>query len=187
MGKFEDIRHAALDIISEGGVRALTLPALFERAHTGAGTFYHYFADRDALVNAVFEYSYEVERCELVEADDPSSSARPRFDAFCYRMYRAYRTHPRELNFLYWYAFGYVEPEVGTCSVIPSVVLLTDIIDAAQKENLIADHSQASVLARVVRNMGASAFWGYERGIYDMSDEAAYRFAKSAWRAIEAL
>ena len=58
MGRRDDICDAALSIISEGGIRALTLPVLFKRAQTGAGTFYHHFRDREDLIDAVCERCY---------------------------------------------------------------------------------------------------------------------------------
>lgn len=80
MGKYEDIRAAALEIMSDQGVRALTLPLLFERARTGAGTFYHHFKDRDDLVNAVFRYCYDTAVSDLSDNDDPAAPARERLD-----------------------------------------------------------------------------------------------------------
>lgn len=185
VGKYEDIRDAALNIVSESGVRALMLPLLFERAHTGAGTFYHYFSDREDLIEAVFAHSYEVAVRELLGTDDPQAPVRQRFDDLCRHMFHAYVTHPDELNFLYWYTFGYVEPDVSSCRVIPSVMLYAGIIGAAQKEGLISSNSTPGVLARVVRGMVASAFWGYQHDIYAMDEASAQRFANSAWRAIE--
>ncbi len=187
MGKYEDMRDAALAIMSEGGVRALTLPLLFERAHTGAGTFYHYFKDREDLIEAVFVYCYSVAVHELADKDDPAAPTRQRFDDLCKHMYHAYVFYPQELNFLYWHTFGYVEPDVNCCRVIPSVMLLTGIIDTAQKEGLVRTDVAPSVMARVVRGMVASVFWGYERDAYVMDETAAERFAASAWRAIEEL
>lgn len=185
MGKFEDMRDAALAIMSEGGVRALTLPVLFERAHTGAGTFYHYFSDREELIEAVYLHCYDVAAHELAETDDPQAPPRERFDALCHHMFHAYVAYPQELNFLYWHTFGYVEPDVNCCRVIPSVMLLTSILDEAQREGLIRTSTAPSVMARVVRGMVASLFWGYERDAYVMDEDAAQRFADSAWRAIE--
>ena len=185
MGKYEDIRDAALDIMSESGIRALTLPLLFERAHTGAGTFYHYFKDREDLIDAVFGSCYNVAVRELADTDNPEAPVRQRFDDLCHHMFHAYVAYPQELNFLYWHTFGYVEPDVSYCRVIPSVMLLTSIIDAAQKEGLVRTTAAPSVMARVVRGMVASVFWGHQRDAYVMDDDAAQRFANSAWRAIE--
>ena len=187
MGKREDILDAALGIVSEGGIRALTLPVLFEHASTGAGTFYHYYRDREDLLESVFAHCFDVATRELADADEKGAPTRVRFDGLCSRLFSAYVRYPREFDFLYWYSFGYVQPDVTLCRVIPSVMLLTSIIAAAQKGGLIGDTSSASVLARVVRGMAASVFWGYQRGACVMDDDAARRFAEGAWRAISCL
>ncbi len=186
MGKYEDIRDEALAIIDEGGVRALTLSLLFERAHTGAGTFYHYFKDREDLIDAIFFHCYEVAESELLETDSPEAPTRQRFDALCHHMFHAYAYHPRELNFLYWYTFGYVEPDVIFCRVIPSILLLTDILNHAKEEGLVKQNVATSFMARFVRSTMASIFWAYQHDIYVMDEESAQRFADSAWRALEA-
>ena len=172
--------------MSESGIRALTLPVIFEHAHTGAGTFYHYFKDREDLLDAVYAHCFDLAIEELSDKDDPDATTRERFNCFCRNMFHAYRVYPREFNFLYWYTFGYVEPDVNCCRVIPSVMLLTRIIDRGQKEGIVASGASASVLARMVRGMAASMYWGYQRDAYDMSDENAQRFADAAWRAIGA-
>lgn len=185
MGKYEDIRDAALTIMSDEGVRALTLPLLFERAHTGAGTFYHHFKDRETLIDAVFSYSYDTAMADLMDPDDPEASPRTRFDELCKNIFKSYMTHPRELNFLYLYAFSYVEPDVSFCRVIPSIMAFTSIIDAAQRAGDLRSTASPSVMARVVRSMVAGVFWGYQRGACTMEDDDALRFARSAWRALE--
>lgn len=187
MGKYEDIRAAALEIMSDQGVRALTLPLLFERARTGAGTFYHHFKDRDDLVNAVFRYCYDTAVSDLSDNDDPAAPARERLDLLCKNIFKSYLTHPRELNFLYVCAFGYVEPDVGQCRVIPSIMLLTGIFTQAQETGVIASHIDPAVAARIVRSMVAGVFWGYEHGMCDMDEDAALRFAHSAWLSIETM
>lgn len=107
--------------MSESGIRALTLPVIFEHAHTGAGTFYHYFKDREDLLDAVYAHCFDLAIEELSDKDDPDATTRERFNCFCRNMFHAYRVYPREFNFLYWYTFGYVEPDVNCCRVIPSV------------------------------------------------------------------
>ncbi len=185
MGRREDIRDAALAIVDESGARALTLSALFERAHTGAGTFYHYFKDRDDLLNEVFLHCCDVESDALRADDEEPSSARRRFDDLCKRMFEAYVDHPRELNFLYWYSAEFSEILANSCPVIPSVLLLTDLIAAMQQEGQVKREADPSVMAHVVRGMLANVYWGFQHGLYTMDDAAAARFAESALRALE--
>ena len=141
-------------------MRALTLPLLFERARTGARTFYHHFKDRDDLVDAVFEYCYDTAVADLANRDVPEACARERFDILCKNIFDSYLTHPRELNFLYVYVFSYVEPDVDLCRVIPSIMLLTGIFTQAQETGAFASRVDPAVAARIVRSMIAGAFSG---------------------------
>ncbi len=95
MGRRDDICDAALSIISEGGIRVLTLPVLFKRAQTGAGTFYHHFRDREDLIDAVYERCYQVAKEQLEGVDDPAAPPRERFYVLCRHMFwAACAAHP---------------------------------------------------------------------------------------------
>ena len=85
MAKKDEIIEAALDIICQDGVRSLTLPALFQKARTGAGTFYHYFSGREELIEAVFDVCCAVAVDELTSFKQLEGSAESRFGALCQR------------------------------------------------------------------------------------------------------
>ncbi len=48
------ILDAALSLFVERGYHGTAVPAVAERAHVGAGTIYRYFANKEALVNALY-------------------------------------------------------------------------------------------------------------------------------------
>lgn len=184
MGRRDDICDAALSIISEGGIRALTLPVLFKRAQTGAGTFYHHFRDREDLIDAVYERCYRVAKEQLEGVDDPAASPRERFHGLCRHMFWACMSFPREFDFLYWYSYGYVVPDDFRCPVAPSILMLTGIIARAQEEGDLPADAPPSMMARVTRSMMAGIHWSHAHGEHEPSDEAAQRFAEAAWRAL---
>ena len=53
--KGEAILAAALDLFVERGFHGTSVPSVAERAGVAAGTIYHYFASKEALVNALFK------------------------------------------------------------------------------------------------------------------------------------
>jgi AcrR family transcriptional regulator len=185
MSRQDDIREEALAIICEGGIRSLTLPALFERVHTGAGTFYHYYKDRDDLIDSIFEHAYNIAEAAFDGIGETDGSVYTRFEELCTAICEAYKKYPRELNFLYWYEYGYIAPEKAGERVIPSIRHLSAVIADGQAEGIVRIDATPNMIARVVRGMAASLFWGYERGEYELSPAAITRFAQSAWRAIE--
>lgn len=53
--KQEEIMRAALSLFAERGFDATTVPQIAERAGVGTGTIYRYFANKEALFNALFQ------------------------------------------------------------------------------------------------------------------------------------
>ncbi|MDO5334636.1 MAG: TetR/AcrR family transcriptional regulator [Coriobacteriia bacterium] len=185
MGKREDIFDAALDIIIEHGIRGLTLPLLFEVAKTGSGTFYHYFKGTEALVDELYAHCCEIAEEAVNEKDDESLPVRERFDNAIMNIFQAHRDYPRELRFIYWYAYGVVVPDAATDRPVPSIVLLGKIIEKAQEEGLATTGSPAIISARMIRGMVASCLWGHEHDFYVLTEEGSSWFAKRAWHLIE--
>lgn len=187
MGKRETILEAALDIVSEQGVRALTLPALFERAHTGAGTFYHYFQDRSDLFDSMFDYCCEIAARELEVVEDADVGARERLERLCVLLFRAFVAYPREFDFMYWYSFGYIVPGGRSSEQTPSALQIRSIVSSAIEEGGIPDSSTPRTLVRAVHGLAMSAFWGHENEGFPMDDDAARRFADTVWCVLETL
>lgn len=55
----EEILAAALGIVSEGGVPALTVGALKERSGASVGSIYHHFGDRSGVVLALYRRCFD--------------------------------------------------------------------------------------------------------------------------------
>lgn len=51
--------QAAGELMAEGGVEAVTISSITERADLGAGTFYNYFSSRDEVIDAVVASAVE--------------------------------------------------------------------------------------------------------------------------------
>lgn len=186
MAKKDEIIEAALDIICQDGVRSLTLPALFQKARTGAGTFYHYFSGREELIEAVFDVCCAVAVDELTSFKQLEGSAESRFGALCQMLFRAYRVHPREMLFLYLYGYGYVrrlDKSEGTRS-IPSIPVIAETISQGQQEGSLSPHADPLVCARAIRSSLASVYWSHRCGLCEIDDEAAAGFACGCWRAL---
>ena len=67
------ILHAAGELCAEGGLEALTMEAIAQRAGTSIGSLYQFFANRDTLVAAVAQrYVADLERL-LAESDAAAS------------------------------------------------------------------------------------------------------------------
>lgn len=185
MGKREVIIDAALSIVAEGGLRALTLPALFERAHTGAGTFYHYFDDRSALLDTMFDRCCDVADRELAAFRDSDAPAEERVSLLCSLLFDAYRSYTREFDFLCSTVFGSPSPCTGRGRETPATRALAFVVAEAVKQGVARSDVSVELLVRVLLSVISSTFWGYRCGLYEMDGESADRLAKTLWLVIE--
>lgn len=174
----------ALTIINENGIKALTMPLLFERAHTGGGTFYHHFKDLDDLIVQVYQFCLDRATYAVVDKDDPALPARERFGQAVRNLISAYAAYPRELNFVYQYSYGYLKPSVGESKDMPSLVLLVDIVEQAQREGVAPSGFPPLLVARMVRSMVATAHLSCMNDGFEMTDEAAVDLTEAAWRMV---
>ncbi len=63
----EQLRQAAMELLTEGGYTQLTIKAVTERADLGYGTFYLHFSDKDDIVWAVIYDIAEAQK-DAIEA-----------------------------------------------------------------------------------------------------------------------
>jgi AcrR family transcriptional regulator len=73
LGKREVILDAALRCFVERGFHGTAIPEIAERAGIAAGTIYHYFASKEALVNTLFR-TWKAEIAQRVLAAFPQAA-----------------------------------------------------------------------------------------------------------------
>ncbi|HEY5240492.1 MAG TPA: TetR/AcrR family transcriptional regulator [Polyangiaceae bacterium] len=110
--KGEAILAAALDLFVERGFHGTSVPSVAERAGVAAGTIYHYFASKEALVNALFK-RWKGEISTRVVSDFPfDRPVREQFRTIWERMADFALSHPKELAFLELHHHGsYLDDE----------------------------------------------------------------------------
>lgn len=98
--KAEAILDAALHLFVERGFHGTSVPSVADRAGVAAGTIYHYFASKDALVNALFK-RWKSAVIALVLKDFPTDAPpREQFRTVWERMSEFACKHPKEFAFL---------------------------------------------------------------------------------------
>jgi AcrR family transcriptional regulator len=110
--KGEAILGAALELFVERGFYGTSVPSVAERAGVAAGTIYHYFASKEALVNALFK-RWKADISARVLNDFPfDRPPREQFRAVWERMTDFALAHPKELAFLELHHHGsYLDQE----------------------------------------------------------------------------
>ncbi|HEY6462420.1 MAG TPA: TetR/AcrR family transcriptional regulator [Polyangiaceae bacterium] len=110
--KAEAILAAALDLFVERGFHGTSVPSVADRAGVAAGTIYHYFASKEALVNALYK-RWKAEISARIVRDFPfERPVREQFRSIWERMADFALTHPKELAFLELHHHGsYLDDE----------------------------------------------------------------------------
>lgn len=110
--KAEAILEAALGLFVERGFHGTSVPSVAERAGVAAGTIYHYFASKEALVNALYK-RWKAEISARVVTEFPfDRPVREQFRTIWERMADFALAHPRELAFLELHHHGsYLDDE----------------------------------------------------------------------------
>lgn len=98
--KYEAILGAALALFVERGFHGTAVPAVARKAGIAAGTIYHYFTSKEALVNALFR-KWKAAIAERVYTHFPSGAEpREQFRAIWHQMADFARDNPKAFAFL---------------------------------------------------------------------------------------
>ena len=79
LDKRREIIQAALDLIVERGFHGTSMAMVAEKAEVGAGTIYHYFESKEALIKELYQELEEKVMVTLWEGDPISKPIRERF------------------------------------------------------------------------------------------------------------
>lgn len=98
--KYEAILSAALTLFVERGFHGTAVPAVARKANIAAGTIYHYFKGKEALVNALFR-KWKSAIAERVYTRFPASAEpREQFRAIWHQMAEFALENPKAFAFL---------------------------------------------------------------------------------------
>jgi AcrR family transcriptional regulator len=98
--KAEAILGAALELFVERGFHGTSVPSVAERAGVAAGTIYHYFASKEALVNALYKRWKGAIGERVMATFAAGAPMREQFRSVWAGMADFAVAHPKELAFL---------------------------------------------------------------------------------------
>jgi AcrR family transcriptional regulator len=98
--KAEAILEAALELFVERGFHGSAVPVLAERAGVSAGTIYHYFESKEAIVNSLYRKWKAVIAQRVFEGFPADRPPREQFQTVWRRMAEFALSHRREFAFL---------------------------------------------------------------------------------------
>ena len=98
--------RAALDLFVERGFHGTSVPSVAEKARVAAGTIYHYFDGKEALVNAVYRRWKQAMAAEILRDFPFQGSPREQFRTVWGRMADFAIAHPKEFAFIELHQHG---------------------------------------------------------------------------------
>ena len=97
--KRDAILDAMLEIVVERGFHDAPMSLVAQRSGASAGVIYHYFASKEAIIQALYERIRVLKRESLLEGFSPEQDPRESFIQACVNAYTFYRKHKREMRF----------------------------------------------------------------------------------------
>lgn len=99
-GKREVIVRAAVELFSEQTYEGTRMPEVASRARVAAGTIYHYFEGKEALVNAVYQAAKIQMKDYLIDTMPDGLAAEEGFAWMWRRLWEFSSDHPAAFTFL---------------------------------------------------------------------------------------
>ncbi len=98
--KKKAIFESTLELVRENGFHGTPMSLVAKKAGVAAGTIYHYFESKDALIIALHGYLRSQMFKVMVESDDAQQDYQTRFFAFWKKHYQFYVQNPNALYFI---------------------------------------------------------------------------------------
>lgn len=103
-GKRETVLNSTLALIRQYGFHGTPMSMIAKHAGVAAGTIYHYFESKDALINALYEHESSRLAASLLVGDDEGLHYKERFFRCMLNHYHFYIGNPDTLYFLEQYS-----------------------------------------------------------------------------------
>jgi len=103
LDKRSDIIQAALDLIVERGFHGTSMAMVAEKADVGAGTIYHYFESKDALIKELYQELEQKVMVTLGEGDPISKPIKERFIHLWTVLLKYFIAHPLYFRYIEQY------------------------------------------------------------------------------------
>jgi AcrR family transcriptional regulator len=102
-GKRDAILNAMLDVVVERGFHDAPMSLIARRSGASAGVIYHYFASKEAIIEALYERIRSVKRASILAGYSAEMPDKEAFLHVAQNIYRFYRQQSKELRFLEQY------------------------------------------------------------------------------------
>lgn len=183
--KAEAILAAALDLFVERGFHGTSVPSVADRAGVAAGTIYHYFASKEALVNALFK-NWKAQIAARVVTDFPfDKPVREQFRTIWERMADFALAHPKELAFLELHHHGSYLDEESRRIENQTIDFGVEMVKRAQAQQAIKP-LDAALLVEIANGAFLGVFRAARDGRVPLTRQTLMDAERCCWEAVRA-
>jgi AcrR family transcriptional regulator len=183
--KADAILAAALDLFVEKGFHGTSVPSVAEKAGVAAGTIYHYFASKEALVNALYKSWKAQIAAALVTGFPFEKPVREQFRTIWERMADFAIEHPKELAFLELHHHGSYLDDESRRIENQTVDFGVEMVKRAQAEQAIKPLDPA-MLVELANGAFLGVFRGAREGKLPLTKATLMDAERCCWEAVRA-
>ena len=146
--KREQILDAALEVFSRKGVYATRIADIATEAGIAYGLVYHYFKNKEEILNTIFEQRWAQVSERLEEASKRGRDARDRLERAAGVFIEGYRTRPQVVELLlleFSHMSKFLEP-IHVDQIAGAFAVVTRIIEQGQSEGQLSNRVHPSLL-----------------------------------------
>jgi TetR/AcrR family transcriptional regulator, repressor of fatR-cypB operon len=179
----ESILAAALECFVERGFHGTAMPQIAEKASIAAGTIYHYFDSKEALVNALYRTWKAAVAQRVFTAFPQGASAREQFRVMWHEIVAFARAEPTAFAFLELHNHAsYLDAE--SRAVDRTVKdFAHQMIERAQREAIVKP-LDAWVLMELVFGAFVGMMRAHWEGRIELTDEVIRGAEQACWDAV---
>jgi AcrR family transcriptional regulator len=181
--KREAILDAALELFAELGFHGATVPQIAERARTGAGTIYNYFASKEELVNVLFQ-KWKSELGRVLMEDFPlDQPMRIKFHEIWKRLAQFAKDHPQALDFLELHHHGQYLDAQSRAVEKELLAPFYLMVEHAQEQKELK-RVQPEILGSIVFGSFLGLLTAQRRGLLEMTRKTLDAAEECCWEAV---
>ena len=187
MDRVEDKRTAILEatqrLIAKNGFHGTAMSKVAEEAGVSAGIIYHYFNNKDDLINETYINIKRGFGQVIQDGFDQNQPLKTQIQQILELMIRYYILRPEESAFLEQYTRSpYFRPETEA-KMSQYYTPLVECFQRGQQEAIIKDLPEAVILALTL-DVATSLAQKHAAGFLDLTDELIDRIIDASWEAI---
>ncbi|MFD0868484.1 MULTISPECIES: TetR/AcrR family transcriptional regulator [Paenibacillus] len=179
-----DILEAALELFAERGYDGTTVPTIADQAQVGAGTIYRYFANKEVLVNSLFQECIQQLTNTLMTNVPPAAAPiRERFKHIFFRISEYAGAHGQALTFIASHSDAPFLNESSREMFEQFLDLIRGVIDEGKEQGMICPLPSNALIAMVYGAM-VQLFNMMKTGALEETPGLLAQIEECCWNAI---